>query len=245
VVVDNGPVDAAGPVAVPPPAAIPEPTVRWEPQAASASTRLVPGTTGLEYAGTVSRAAAYLLDGLFVILISLIPVFIAVLAFSSSLLGNLLALGIQAAYFSLGWRSSTRGTPGMRIFKLQIGRLEDGQPISSDSAIVRWFVLTGWSAAASLLFASAQTVVSGLVLLWVLILLVSAQSDPRRQGLHDKLTHTAIVRPVGQSDTGAWVALILALVVPVVLALFAIVALIFLGAQVSHILSTVGQSVGQ
>jgi uncharacterized RDD family membrane protein YckC len=242
--VDNGPIDAAAPVpavaASPTPAASPQPMVTWEPAAAPGSAHLVPGTVGLEYAGPVPRAAAYLLDALFVVLITLVPIVIAVFAFSSALLGSLASIVVQAAYFVTGWRSSARATPGMRVFKLQIGRVADGQMISSDAALVRWGTLTGWTSVASLL-PSLQTLVSLLALLWALILLVTVGSDLRRQGLHDRLTGTALVRPVGQSDTGAWVTIVLAIVVPLVLALFAIVALIFLGAQVRGILSTVGQ----
>ena len=98
--------------------------------------------------------------------------------------------------------------------------------------MVSWILR--WSSVASAAFATLGYV---LALVWVIVLLATAVSDPRRRGLHDKWTGTAIVRPVGQSDASAWVTLVL----PIVLVpLLAIVALIYLGSQVSGILSTVG-----
>ena len=226
--VDSGPV-------------IPPPPVPWAQPAAASSMRPVPGAPGLEYAGLVPRAAAWLLDGLLVILIALVPLLILAFAFTSSVVDGLVALLIQGAYFVLGWRSSARGTPGMRAFKLQIGNIDDGVVISSNKALTRWFALTGWVSVAGLVTAIASAV-NLFALIWVIVLLATAHSDPRRQGLHDRWTGTAIVRPVGQSDTAAWVTLILLAILPI-LAVIAIIALIFLGAQVSGILSNVGSSI--
>jgi len=192
----------------------------------------------------LAGAAAYLVDGLVLALVAVVLVIVVGLALRTTLVASLLLALFQVTYFVVSWRSSARATLGMRAFKLQIGRIDDGQPITVEAGIVRWFVLTGWTSVLSLV-AALGNVTSVLAVLWTLILLVSIGSDRRRQGLHDKLVGTAIVRPVGQSDSAAWATLVLLIAVPVVLAVLAIVALIFLGAQVSNILSTVGQSVGQ
>lgn len=66
-------------------------------------------------------------------------------------------------------------------------------------------------------------------------------ADARRLGIHDEVAGCAIVRPAGSSDAWAWAVILIFSLLP----LLAVVALIFLGSQVSNILNDVGNSVGQ
>ena len=81
-----------------------------------------------------------------------------------------------------------------------------------------------------------------LLFVWAIVLLITTATSPTKQGLHDKLANSAVVRPVSAGN--GWVIACLVIVAALVLIpLLAIVALIFLGGQVSTILSTVGESV--
>jgi len=80
------------------------------------------------------------------------------------------------------------------------------------------------------------------LLAWTLALLVTTVASPTKQGLHDRFAGTAIVRPVGPGNGLAYACLAIVLIVPL-LAIISIIALIFLGGQVSDILSAVGESI--
>ena len=79
------------------------------------------------------------------------------------------------------------------------------------------------------------------VFAWQVMLLVTTASHPQKMGLHDRFANTAIVRPANAGNTAGIV--IGCLVILIAVAFLSIVALIFLGGQVSAILSTVGESV--
>ena len=77
---------------------------------------------------------------------------------------------------------------------------------------------------------------------WQLVLLVTTYSSPTKQGLHDKFAEQRSRPPGERRQRPRVTCLVVALVLPV-LAILSIVALIFLGGQVSSILSAVGDSV--
>ncbi len=74
-----------------------------------------------------------------------------------------------------------------------------------------------------------------------MILLVTTASHPQKMGLHDRFANTAMVRPANAGNAAGIV--IGCLLIIIAVALLSIVALIFLGSQVSAILSEVGESV--
>jgi uncharacterized RDD family membrane protein YckC len=228
------------PIPMPPaaPLAAPAP-VTWAPSPAATTTRPVPGAPGLEYAGALPRVAAYFLDSLLATIVAVVAGLVVALTIGSGIVTTVVVVVVQMAYFVGGWRTTGRATPGMRAFKLQIGQVDTGQPISAGNAVVRWFALSGWLSIASFLAVGLTNLVELLGLVWAIVLLVSVNGDAERRGLHDRVSGTAIVRPVGQSDTAAWIVVSLLLVLPVI-AILAVISLIFLGAQVSQILSTVG-----
>ena len=261
---------AAQPPAGPPPApgAVPAATTPWAPPttgggdgwgvppAGGGGRFAVPGAPGLVYAGAIPRAAAYIVDVLLLaILVAIVSIPFAAAAVTttstslsdvgqytsrsgiSAVIGTL----IEGAYFVFLWMSSGRATLGMRLFSLQVGSFADGSRIRPDQAVKRWLAYGSWLSI--LAIAPAIAGVIGIVtFLWTLVLLISTATSPTKQGIHDRIAGTAVVRPAAAGNGLALTCLIVALIIPFLLAI-SIVALIFLGTQVSDILSAVGDSI--
>ncbi len=219
----------------------------------------VPGAPGLVYAGAIPRAAAWIVDSFLLgILVSIVTIPFAASAFVGldpttdampdfsqltlrSGIAAAVAVVIEAAYFIFFWMSAGRATLGMRLFNLQVGNAPDGARLRPDQAGKRWLAYGSWLGLASL--APAFGAVVGLVQLgWTLVLLVTTASSPTKQGLHDRFAGSAVVRPASAGNGLAITCLIVALALPLLL-LFLLVPLIFLGSQVSDILSAVGDSI--
>jgi len=156
-------------------------------------------------------------------------------------IGTVLTVAVSALYFIGFWSGGRRGTPGQRMLSIQVGNAFDGRPLTMDQAIRRWLGLGDVITLLGVLPAAAG-LGSLLLFVWVIVLLITTATSPTKQGLHDKLANSAVVRPVSAGN--GWVIACLVIVAALVLIpLLAIVALIFLGGQVSTILSTVGESV--
>jgi uncharacterized RDD family membrane protein YckC len=212
----------------------------------------VPGAPGLRFADTTSRFVAYLID-------------LFILGIIGSIVAGLLSPGVRSAttsggtasatnaafyivltilsfgYFVLFWTGGRRATPGQRVFKLQVGNAFDGAGLTTTQAVSRWLVLGN----ILLLFA----IVPGLAglaslaqLVWEIALLVTTVRSPTKQGLHDKFANSAMVRPVNASNSWARACLVI-VVVLALLFIVSIVALIFLGGEISRILEDAGNSV--
>ena len=155
-------------------------------------------------------------------------------------ISTIIALAIEAAYFSLLWASGGRATIGMRLLKLQVGDATSGNRIPIATAFRRWLGFGAWLnliAFVPVLGAFASLAVFA----WQVILLVTTATHPQKMGLHDRFANTAMVRPANASNAAGIV--IGCLLIVVAVAVLSIVALIFLGGQVSAILSEVGESV--
>jgi len=211
------------------------------------------------YAGAIPRAAAWIVDSFLLgILVSIITIPFAASAFVGldpttdtmpdftqltvrSGIAAAVAVAIEAAYFIFFWMSGGRATLGMRLFSLQVGNAADGARLRIDQAGKRWLAYGSWLGIAGLV--PAFGVVVGLVQMgWTLVLLVTTASSPTKQGLHDRFAGSAVVRPATAGNGLAITCLIVALALPL-LFLFLLVPLIFLGSQVSDILSAVGDSI--
>ena len=235
----------------------PNPGGVWAPPPYGGGGRYaVPGAPGLEYAGALPRFAAFVLD---VILIGFVAGIVA-LPFASTVtpsqanpfswstdyavrtgVGSLIGVLAEAAYFTLLWMSSGRATLGMRLFSLQIGRADNGQRLDARTSFTRWLAFGSWLGVLG--FSPALAGLGGLLQLgWSVVLLVSTMTSPTRQGIHDRIAGSAIVRPVGAGNGLAYACLAIALIIPL-LAILSIIALVFLGGQVSDILSAVGESI--
>jgi uncharacterized RDD family membrane protein YckC len=138
-------------------------------------------TAAEQRAGPVSRAIAYLLDVLIVavlftgatIVTGLVASIIGAQAHDlvrAAVSGYLLMLpAMLACYCALFWALAGR-TPGMALLGLRV-LAAGGQPVSWLSALVRAITLAYFPIVAA----------------WALV-------DRRRQGLHDKLARTEVVR---------------------------------------------------
>jgi uncharacterized RDD family membrane protein YckC len=248
------------PVQAPSPWAAPVATGGWGSVPTDAGRFAVPGAPGLVYAGAWPRLVAYIVDA---VLLGVVAAIIA-LPFAPSVVpeaitasgafdpanplpamtaaggvSTVIALVIEAAYFSLLWASGGRATIGMRLLKLQVGDATTGNRIPLATAFRRWLGFGAWLNL--LVFVPILGVFASLVVFtWEVILLITTASHPQKMGLHDRFANTAMVRPANAGSGGVIVGCIVIVVAILVLSL---VALIFLGSQMSSILSAVGESV--
>ena len=146
------------------------------------------------------------------------------------------------AYFVFFWTGGRRATPGQQLFKLQVGNAFDGKALTSTQAVKRWFALGTFLSLFSILPA-IYPLASLVELVWVIALFVTTVRSPTKQGFHDKFANSAVVRPSGQSSSALLTTCLIIILVLGVLFVLSIVALIFLGSQVSNILSEVGTSI--
>jgi uncharacterized RDD family membrane protein YckC len=241
----------APPEPTPPPPASP-PTSGWSPPVVPRQ-EVAPG---LVLSDTPSRFVAYLID---LFLIGIATTIIAEpfgwnvvveadstqpIDLGATLVNteySILAVVIGGLYFVASWSGGRRATLGQRLFNIQVGNAFDGRPLSLEQAIRRWLGLGdflnlfGFTPALALLS-------TGLLFIWTIVLLITTATSPTKQGLHDRLANSAVVRPT-TAGTGLAYGCLALVVVLFVVALLAIVSLIFLGAQVSSILSEVGESI--
>jgi uncharacterized RDD family membrane protein YckC len=222
----------------------------WTSQPTSGQREVAPG---LVFSSTVSRLAAYIVDGVLLAIVAGIVAspFGSTTPFTStgqfnvqtsSPIAVLIGVVLNAVYFIAFWSGGRRATLGQMLFKIQVGNAFDGRPLTLEQAAKRWIGL-GQFLNLFAFSAGMVAVAGGLSAIWSLVLLISTATSPTKQGLHDRFANSALVRPSTAGDGLAWTCLIVLLILPIVIALIAIVALIGLGGQVSTILSAVGESV--
>lgn len=247
----EGTMPGAGPAPGSPP-----PAVGWGQPVSSG--RDVPGAPGFVFADTPSRFVGWLIDGLIVFFISAIlgTVFAAAVGGSSSFRVDtsdttttttgiafwIIWLVISLVYFVFFWTGGRRATPGQRLLKIQVGNAHDGRNLDVTQAAVRWVGYGEWLILLSL--APALAGLGGLLsFVWPFVLLITTIISPTKQGLHDRLGGSWVVKPADANNGGLVLGCLLLLILLIVLPLIAIIGLIFLGSQVSTILSTVGESI--
>ena len=170
---------------------------------------------GLVFADTYTRFAAYFLDGILLsALISIPPAVLGLYDYATTyppepmpratFIGtSIFGLAIQAAYFLWFWTGGRRATPGQRAFNVQVGNAFDGQPLTMSQAIARWLALGYWINLVILLpFLALAAASYALSLIWWLILGISMIVSPTKQGIHDRIARSALVRPAG--PTSRW-----------------------------------------
>jgi uncharacterized RDD family membrane protein YckC len=244
------------PAAAPGPPGSTGPSVLWASPTAPVSQE-VPGAPGLSFADTASRFVAYVLDS---ILVSIIGSIIAsvlglgrgtVVTSGSTATANYAVTGgaflvpyvvVGFAYFVFFWSGGRRATPGQQLFKLQVGNAFDGMALTSTQAVKRWLALGTFLSLFSILPA-IYPLASLVELVWVIALFVTTVRSPTKQGFHDKFANSAVVRPSGQSSSALLMTCLIIILVLAALFVVSIIALIFLGSQLSTILSDVGSSI--
>lgn len=183
------------------------------------STTQIPGPAGLTFADVPNRIIAFILD---VIVLSVIGLLLALViggAFGGLVSGaqtaggslddaggqlnigaflvvGIAELAISFAYFAWSW-VVLRATPGMMMLGLQVGDQGDGRSISWDQALMRWLVL-GIAATLTTFAVFVPSIVGLLVavvaLAWLLVLLTTTAQSPTKQGLHDRIARTVLVK---------------------------------------------------
>jgi uncharacterized RDD family membrane protein YckC len=240
----------AGPVwpTTPPADGSPPAVVGW---AVPADSRQASPVAGYVVAGTGSRLVGYLVDAVLLAIVNVIVISIAdpsaldpqaPLASTISLpvlLGQLIVMGFEFAYFVGFWTSRGSATIGMRLVRIHVIDARGDRPLMVVPAAARWLLLSGAIGLIGLLPIAPG--ISGLAaLIWLIVLLVSVMSNPLRQGIHDQAAGSLVVQRVGVNSNAAVVGCLLLVVIFVILP---IVALIALGSQFEDILREVGQSI--
>ena len=226
----------------------PPPVAQWAPPP-GAYGNAVPGGAGVVYGRTLDRVIAYWLDSILLAIPSFILTTIIVsgagpdgVARSDgpAVVAAIINAGINLVYFVAFWTGGGRATPAMRLMKLQVGDAASGAVLTVQQGLIRWLALGG-----AFTLAGVVPVVNGLAglagALWAVLLLVTTAMSPTKQGLHDRMAGSALVQPP-DAPTPAKACLLIALVLFGIW-IVGIVALIFLGGQVSSILSSVGSSI--
>jgi uncharacterized RDD family membrane protein YckC len=220
-------------------------------QAAPGGQEVAPG---LVFSGTAARFAAFVTD---LFLLGLVGGVISATIGSGAaytarggavwttgdFVASILSVVISAVYFVAFWSGGRRATLGQMLFKIQVGNAFDGKPLSTEQAIRRWLGLGQFLSVFSFSVGAVGLVVV-LSLIWSLVLFISTSSSPTKQGLHDRFANSAVVRQADAGNGLVYTCLIVVFIIPI-LGILAIISLIFLGGQVSDILSQVGTSIQQ
>lgn len=195
---------------------------------------------GLSFSGTGARFAALLVDLIIVgiagsLLASVLGLRAGLVPDSTyAFIDGVISTLISALYFIGFWSGGRRATPGQMLFNIQVGHAFDGAGLDIGGAARRWL---GFGFFLSLF--SVTTAASGVVglvqFVWWLVLLITTISSPTKQGMHDRFAETAVVRPTAAGNGLVTACLVVAILL-LVLSIASIVALIFLGGQISSIL---------
>ena len=109
-------------------------------------------------------------------------------------------------------------------------------------AAVRWLGYGQWLVVFGFLPALSRIV--GLVsFAWPLLLLITVIISPTKQGLHDRIAGTWLVRPASADSSGLALGCLILIALLFIVPFILIAALVLLGTQMSTILSAVGESV--
>ena len=200
----------------PPPEAPPPPAAQGAPAPPppTAWTAPPPGPTkdpgpapGITYADLGIRIVAFIVDAIIVGILFVVigGIIIGVLAslggFASVLLGFIFLTAFNAAfsaiYFIYTW-TSMRASPGQRMLGLETVNAADGVTLTQPQAIRRWLVLFGpfvlLSALQLVVGYGVGTILSLVSLGYLIYLLYTTNSDPKRQGFHDHYAATVVVK---------------------------------------------------
>jgi uncharacterized RDD family membrane protein YckC len=106
---------------------------------------------------------------------------------------TVISTAISFLYFVGFWTSGGQATPGMRGLRMRLVDVTGGTTLSIGQATKRW---VGYGAPLALLaFVPPFQAIAGLVQLGIsLILLITAATDDRRQGLHDRWANSIVIR---------------------------------------------------
>ena len=122
-------------------------------------------------------------------------------AYISGVLVWVIALLFDLVYFVFFWSGGRRSTPGQRLFQIQVGNAVDGHQLDVTQAAVRWLGYGEWLG--RLRVPPGPLGIVGLVsFAWPFLLLITTIISPTKQGLHDRIAGTWLVRPASADSSG-------------------------------------------
>lgn len=127
-----------------------------------------------DYGGFWIRVVAYIIDGIILGVVGVVLVLIFGTEGSGQAISNLISFVIGLLYYGYFWSSERQATPGMMAMGLRVIG-EDGNRISIGRAIGRYFAL-----------------LLSFIILFIGVIMVAF--DSRKQGLHDKIVKTLVVK---------------------------------------------------
>jgi len=156
--------------------------------------------------GTMNRRiAAYAFDCVFLYALYVVSASVAVAAFLPSSPASLddrtlILLGLmggleQLVYFVLGW-VWRRGTVGQRLFHLRVTDAATGKALGWMDSVVRWAVLQGPFALASIVPGPLQELVIIVAAGWLAYLFFTTLVDSDQRGLHDRFLNSRVRQDV-------------------------------------------------
>jgi len=207
----TGPILSAGVGAAP---------VEWTP-APPTPARVDEVAEGLVVAGVGTRVAAYLLDAF---ILGWIAITIDLALRSSPAQTNVISptviTVIGLGYFVLSWIGPWSATPGQRLAGLRVVDATTLEPIGFGRALVRALVL-GWAFDLLSFAVPYGNLIGTFLVFYSFGLLAMTMTSPRRQGLHDRVTRTLVIRPKLASPAplalGCALALVLVFAAPFVI----------------------------
>jgi uncharacterized RDD family membrane protein YckC len=153
------------------------------------------------------RTTAYLMDSVVVYLVfSLIQAILLMTVLKSvapadpsqlvfdertSILVGLLGGLLQVAYFVPAW-AIWRGTIGQRLLHLEVADATTGKALGWMDAFLRWAIVQGPIALATIVPQAARTPVVFAATAWMFYLRYSTQNDRQWQGLHDRFVNSRV-----------------------------------------------------
>jgi uncharacterized RDD family membrane protein YckC len=200
----------------------PPPVVGWQTPASSAEPAPIEGYV---IAGPWARLVAWLIDSLLVTLVPTLLSFIVIdwqplvdamieqiedpstvapLTFVpttvEAFIVTLIGVGISYLYFVGFWTGPWMATPGMRLLGLRVGDEQRGAILSITAATKRWLAMGAWLAL--LAFVGPFGTIAGLgTTVLQIALFFSVIVHPRRQGLHDRVASSLVVRKRAVGDS--------------------------------------------
>ncbi len=200
---------------------------------------------GVVIAGVFPRIVAYSIDSLLLGAINLVIVGALGLLSPSIEPNRVVAIGasfvaLEFIYFVGLWSSRWQASIGMRLLRLRVVTAEALTTLSLNDGVLRWLALSGALSILSLVPTIASTI-SLLLVTWVIALLITTNSSPLRQGLHDRWARSIVVEPAPGGHGAAIVGFLV--VVALFVVIIPVVLLLLAGDQLEEIMSQVGRSI--
>jgi uncharacterized RDD family membrane protein YckC len=181
---------------------------QWKPAEVAAGP-----TAGIAYADLGIRIGAFVIDYIIVIIVAfLLDVILAAILFASLfsgstvvfVIGAFLVVAINLAlgliYFVYTW-TTMKASPGQRMLGLMTVNEADGNALTQNQAITRYLVMVAPIFLAGMASNVFRGGLIGLLLsvaglAWTIFLIYTTANDSKRQGYHDKMAKSVVVKPV-------------------------------------------------